>query len=98
VPCPVNQSDAGDAFSPQLIRWRLNQIERLNLGDRLKALEENAKDIEGIKTAVEGIRSWLLRIVGGLVLALILLVINLAMAGLSVHQPQPNSHGVTQVP
>jgi hypothetical protein len=99
-PCPIAVSPGAalDAASDQLMRWRLNQIEKLDIGTRLAALEENAKTIKSIKESMEGIRSWLMKIVGGLILALILLIINLTMAGNSGHQSQTNSHGVTQAP
>lgn len=88
-----------------LIRWRLTQLEEVNVADRLTALEASVKTIDDLHHKMDGIRAWLSKIVGGLILALILLVINLAMAGYSGHQQNQRdvrqsheSHGVIDIP
>lgn len=88
-----------------LIRWRLTQLEEVNIAERLTAMEEKVKTIDDLHKSMESIRAWLSKIVGGLILALILLVINLAMAGYSGHQQNQRdvrqsheTHGVIDIP
>ncbi len=65
----------------RLVDWRLDQLEEMRAADRLTAMEAEVaalkKAFEVLGEKIDSLRGWLMKIMGGLVVALILLVINL---------------------
>lgn len=60
--------------------WRLQQLEAVDAGDRLTMLEAQVKSLEDLGPKMDSIKTWLVGILGGLIVSLILLALNLAIS------------------
>lgn len=92
--------DKGELTNGNLIRWRLDQVEKrldgecarsLDLATRVVELEERVNAHDGSRRSIEekldAANSWLRGVMGSLVLALLLLIANLV----AQRQTAPNA-------
>lgn len=64
--------------SHQTHEWRIHTLEQDRCGDRLTAIETEMTGIRTIPGKLDAIKLWLIGLMGGLVVALLLLVLDLA--------------------
>lgn len=63
----------------ETLEWRLAQIERGDTINRLTTIESKVSALQEMPDTLDSIRSWLFGVLGGLIVALILLVMDLAI-------------------
>lgn len=64
--------------SEDTIEWRLKQLEDVDTETRLTRIETEMKTFREVDEKVDSVRSWIMGIAGGIIVALVLLIVELS--------------------